>query len=126
MKEFSLENLLSAWGGAVDDGGCCDHCGRAAQVYRFLEKEPAVLVLVIGRRQEGKGKRSCAVSFPQELACMRSGGYALASVLQHEGDKGDEGHFVATCSVGPGRYVVCDDDRVTLKTWAEIATPALW
>ena len=43
---------------------------------------------------------------------MRSGTYALASVILHTGDKVDAGHFVAICARGEDRSVECNDASV--------------
>ena len=57
---------------------------------------------------------------------MRSGRYALASVLLHLGDSHKDGHFVSVCSQGPGNYVECNDAEVSSLTWDQVAVPKTW
>ncbi|MCP4743548.1 MAG: hypothetical protein GY871_15185, partial [Actinomycetales bacterium] len=130
-SSVTLQDLLDTWGGSLPAGKCERGCeGNVTQVVRYLEKEPPVLVLVINRTDGQKGKQKCtrAVRFPEKLDApvVRSGRYSLAGVLQHQGEKTDRGHFVATCALGSGGYVVCDDEEVSQRSWGEVATPDMW
>ena len=66
------------------------------------------------------------MSFPEELVGLRSGRYALASVLLHLGDGSQDGHFVSICSQGPGTYVECNDLEQSNLTWDQVAVAKTW
>jgi hypothetical protein len=122
-----LEDLLEAWGNV---GGTGPKCARGCvnsrcDVAQSLEKEPPALAIVLNRLEGGKKRRS-PVRFPEELTCMRSGRYALASVLLHQGDVAQDGHFVAICAQGAGNYVECDDSDLHDLTWDQVATLKTW
>ena len=122
-----LEDLLEAWGNV---GGSGPKCARGCKnsrcsVAQMLEREPPVLAIVLNRLEKGKKRRS-PVSFPEELVGLRSGRYALASVLLHLGDGSKDGHFVSICSQGPGTYVECDDLDQSNVTWDQVAVAKTW
>lgn len=130
-SSVTLQDLLDTWGGSLPAGNCERGCeGSVTQAVRYLEKEPPVLVFVINRTDGQKGKHKCtrAVRFPENLdvPVVRSGRYSLAGVLQHQGPLRDQGHFVATCALGSGGYVVCDDEEVSRKFWPQVATLDMW
>ena len=122
-----LEDLLEAWGSV---GGSGPKCARGCKnsrcsVAQMLEREPPVLAIVLNRLEKGKKRRS-PVSFPEELVGLRSGRYALASVLLHLGDGSKDGHFVSICSQGPGTYVECNDLDQSNLTWDQVAVAKTW
>ncbi len=77
------------------------------------------MVLQLIRSKSGK-KTHSIVEFPERLECLRSGPSVLTSVIQHLGEKANEGHFLATCSLGEARYAEYDDEKVCEKTFGDL------
>ena len=104
----------------------------------FLEREPALLMLKLGRGYEQRmngqlvreGRKNVCVEFPEVLRCLRSGPYALRAILRHRPDAGagvHSGHYLATCWAGSSRgissYTELDDNRVTTGLpWVSVST----
>ena len=107
------------------EGHVCSGSNRgpdAEDVVRhvYLEREPPVLILRVRRNVEGC-KDCTPVRFPETLCCMRTGRYRLAGVILHRGKTVEDGHFVACCSRGEGRYVWYDDDhKVKEVPWSHL------
>ena len=122
-----LEDLLESW---TNVGGPKPKCERGCvnsrcDLEQRLEQEPPVLAIVLNRLEGGKKRRS-PVCFPEELRCMRSGRYTLASVLLHRGAGAEDGHFLSICSCGVGNYVECDDKDLRELSWSDVATLSTW
>lgn len=49
-----------------------------------------------------------------------TGRYELRAVLTHKGRSADSGHYVAWCKQDDGKWVLYDDDQLTVKTEEEI------
>ena len=117
-KQNLLDLLRAHLGGkreAADNR--CGEAGCEGLVERqdFLEKEPAILLVRLGRTYAAVGaiqaKKNCAeVSFPEELTCMRSGLYRLAGLIFHRGRHAGDGHYTAASWLGGDRYAMYDDE----------------
>ena len=68
------------------------------------------------------GKDTRPFQFPCRLDFLRSGSYELRGVIRHAGDTPEDGHYVATCYLGRGKYGTFDDETFGgFLSWSELS-----
>ena len=126
----------------------CDVCKNCVNVYQifniiecpiektFNEKKkivfaPKMLILFLDRGQNNKFK--CEVDFKEEmdindyLEIKIKKKYELIGVIEHLGDSGPTGHFIANCKHFDGKWYIFSDSYIkcTGKTYEKYGIPYL-
>jgi ubiquitin C-terminal hydrolase len=110
-----------------NDVAMCSAAGKSIRKHRFIEREPAVLVIRLSRQQydeHGVPRKVLArCVFPEILSFLRTGEYHFASVLLHAGAGPGSGHYRAITWHQGDQYWLFDDDQYVRRiTWRETQT----
>ena len=116
LTDFEMPEFLTS-----HDDYVCQACGDLVQ--KTIRVQPVGRALLLHLKRfafHGAGrKRNDPVSFPRSLA-FGSARYEFSAMVEHIGDTGREGHYIAHVN-SSSSLLQCDDEIVTEVTWERVS-----
>merc|ERR1719198_1626311 len=75
---------------------------------------------VTGYKEEEAAVEYEPYSFPDDPGSNNSGYYELEAVLTHKGSTTSSGHYVAWCKQKDGKWLLFDDDKVSVQKEVDV------